>query len=258
MQFQRFLGTSKTDRGKLRASFRGGTVAPGRRGACPPARSPHASLRLGVIDLEARPGPAGPAPASTHHTPAHLHTRTPAHPHGSPQMSHVIPRHVFQTLKSGRCNSNVFRTYRKLTEGNYVRVFREERLPRPTRDPPALPAADPLFLPPAREIAAHPHGSPQMSHVIPQTILQTLKSGRCNSNIFSAHQKLTEGNYVRLLEESTCQRTRVSCLPASRGLPTSRGRPEPGARPSDNPGTLAAQTAYGVRIDNTGSGILVA
>ena len=172
-------------------------------------------------------------------------------------MSHVIPRHVFQTLKSGRCNSNVFRSYRKLTEGNYVRVFREERLPRPTRDPPALPAADPLFLPPAREIAAHPHGSPQMSHVIPQTILQTLKSGRCNSNIFSAHQKLTEGNYVRLLEESTCQRTRVSCLPASRGLPTSRGRPEPGARPSDNPGTRAAQTAYGVRIDNTGSGILV-
>ena len=27
-------------------------------GGGPPARSPHASLRLGVIDLEARPGPA--------------------------------------------------------------------------------------------------------------------------------------------------------------------------------------------------------
>ena len=27
-------------------------------GGCPPARSPHASLRLGVVDLEARPGPA--------------------------------------------------------------------------------------------------------------------------------------------------------------------------------------------------------
>ncbi len=157
-----------------------------------------------------------------------------AHPHGSPQMSHVIPLHVIQTLKSGRCNSNVFRAYRKLTEGNYVRVFGEERLP------------------PAREIAAHPHGSPKMSHVIPRTILQTLKSGRCNSNVFRAYQKLTKGNYVRLLEESTRQRTRVSCLP------TSRGRPEPGARPSDNPGTLATQTAYGVRLDNTGSGILVA
>ena len=27
-------------------------------GGGPPARSPHASLRLGVVDLEARPGPA--------------------------------------------------------------------------------------------------------------------------------------------------------------------------------------------------------
>ena len=53
----------------------------------------------------------------------------PAHPHGSPQMSHVIPLPVIQTLKSGRCNSNVFRAYRKLTKGNYVRVFGEERLP---------------------------------------------------------------------------------------------------------------------------------
>ena len=32
LQFQRFLGISKTDQGKLRATFRGGTVAPGRRG----------------------------------------------------------------------------------------------------------------------------------------------------------------------------------------------------------------------------------
>ena len=40
-------------------------------GGGPPARSPHASLRLGVVDLEARPGPAaahrhlGPAPQAT-------------------------------------------------------------------------------------------------------------------------------------------------------------------------------------------------
>ena len=52
-------------------------------------------------------------------------------------------------------------------------------------------------MPPAREIATHPNGSPKMLHVIPRTILQTLKSGRCNSNVFSAHQKLTKGNYVR-------------------------------------------------------------
>ena len=91
LQFQRFQGISKTDQDKLRATFRGGTVAPAREIA--------------------------------------------AHPHGSPQMSHVIPQTILQTLKSGRCNSNVFRAYRKLTEGNYVRLFGEERLPLPARSP---------------------------------------------------------------------------------------------------------------------------
>ena len=148
------------------------------------ASAPPASA---LPECSARPGPAGHAPASAHHAPAARRARTPtashSHPHGSPQMSHVIPRHVLQTLKSGRCNSNVFRAYQKLTKINYVRVFGEERLP------------------PAREITAHPHGSPQMSHVIPLHVFQTLKSGRCNSNVFSAHQKLTEGNYVRLFGE---------------------------------------------------------
>ena len=37
----------------------------GRRRAQPPARSPHASLRLGVVDLEARPGPPVPPAPST-------------------------------------------------------------------------------------------------------------------------------------------------------------------------------------------------
>ena len=88
------------------------------------ASAPPASA---LPECSARPGPAGHAPASAHHAPAARRARTPtashSHPHGSPQMSHVIPRHVFQTLKSGRCNSNVFRAYRKLTEGNYVRLF---------------------------------------------------------------------------------------------------------------------------------------
>ena len=84
-------------------------------------------------ECSARPGPAGHAPASAHHASAARRARTPTashtHPHGSPQMSHVIPRHLFQTLKSDRCNSNVFRAHQKLTKGNYVRVFGEERLP---------------------------------------------------------------------------------------------------------------------------------
>ena len=37
----------------------------GRRRARPPARSPHAGLRLGVVDLEARPCPPGPPAPST-------------------------------------------------------------------------------------------------------------------------------------------------------------------------------------------------
>ena len=37
----------------------------GRRRARPPARSPHTSLRLGVVDLEARPGPPDPPAPST-------------------------------------------------------------------------------------------------------------------------------------------------------------------------------------------------
>ena len=84
-------------------------------------------------ECSARPGPAGHAPASAHHASAARRARTPtashSHPHGSPQMSHVIPRHVFQTLKSGRCNSNVFRARRKMTKINYVRVVGAERLP---------------------------------------------------------------------------------------------------------------------------------
>jgi len=101
-------------------------------------------------ECSARPGPAGHAPASAHHAPAARRARTPTashtHPHGSPQMSHVIPRTVLQTLKLGRCNSNAFRAYRKLTEGNYVqhcrgvRVFGEERLP--PADEAGTPQAD--------------------------------------------------------------------------------------------------------------------
>ena len=82
---------------------------------------------LALPECSPRPVPAGHAPASAHHAPAARRARTPtashSHPHGSPQMSHVIPRHVFQTLKSGRCNSNVFSAHQKLTEGNYVRLF---------------------------------------------------------------------------------------------------------------------------------------
>ena len=45
---------------------------------------------------------------------------------GSSEMSHVIPRHVFQTLKSHRWNCNVLGRCRKFGYPNYVRVLVDE------------------------------------------------------------------------------------------------------------------------------------
>ena len=45
---------------------------------------------------------------------------------GSSEMSHVIPRHVFQTLKSHRWNCNVLGCCRKFGHPNYVRVLVDE------------------------------------------------------------------------------------------------------------------------------------
>ena len=44
-------------------------------------------------------------------------------PHGSPKMSHVIPRRVFQTLKSCRWDCNVCGVSRKMTKLNYVQLL---------------------------------------------------------------------------------------------------------------------------------------
>ena len=45
---------------------------------------------------------------------------------GSSEMSHVIPPHVFQTLKSHRWNCNVLGRCRKFGHPNYVRVLIDE------------------------------------------------------------------------------------------------------------------------------------
>ena len=68
----------------------------GRRRARPPARSPHASLRLGVVDLEARPCPPDPPAPST---PAALcccvwlgtSARSPARPRHRPPAPRPCP-----------------------------------------------------------------------------------------------------------------------------------------------------------------------
>ena len=48
---------------------------------------------------------------------------------GSSEMSHVIPRHVFQTLKSHRWNCNVFGRCRKFGYPNCMRVLVDEAPP---------------------------------------------------------------------------------------------------------------------------------
>ena len=49
--------------------------------------------------------------------------------------------------------------------------------------------------------AAHWHGSPTMSHVIPLQLFPILKLAPCNSNVCERSRILTEGNYVRDLGE---------------------------------------------------------
>ena len=150
------------------------------------ASAPPASA---LPECSARPGPAGHAPASAHHAPAARRARTPTashtHPHGSPQMSHVIPRHVLQTLKSGRCNSNVFRAYRKLTKINYVRVFEEERLP--PADEAGTPQAD------TRIVMAREPPPPSHRWGLPGTpgLVVTRRSFRRGRGWFSAHNLST-------------------------------------------------------------------
>ena len=66
----------------------------------------------------------GPAAAHVHRSQAPQASRRP--PIGRPSlsaMSHVIPLHVFQTLKTYRWNCNVLSGARKLTPGNYVRLL---------------------------------------------------------------------------------------------------------------------------------------
>ena len=79
-------------------------------GGAPPARSPHASLRLGVVDLEARPGPA----AAHRHRGSSLlwslrHYANPSNnerpgpqPHNQ-TLNNVRTRPVVQCLPMGRC-----------------------------------------------------------------------------------------------------------------------------------------------------------
>ena len=102
-------------------------------GGGPPARRSRCELRS-ARRLEARPCPPVPPAPSTPVGPGVLTCclarRLVVRPGpaglvmtGYSTMSHVIPLHVFQTLKSHRWNCNVLRESRKLTDVNYVRLL---------------------------------------------------------------------------------------------------------------------------------------
>ena len=113
LELQRFQGLSKTDRGKLRATFVWG------QSVHRSAARPSGALHTGVACRCDQPGQAWPLPTGAAAMPP-----TPR-PHagglfcvryrsGSPATSHVIPLQVFQTLNSERWNCNVFGRSRKM------------------------------------------------------------------------------------------------------------------------------------------------
>ena len=92
LQFQRFQGISKTDRGKLRATFRGGTVAPAGAGPARP-RDRH-TRAFGSEWSISKPGQALQAPRRPRHT-THIHycLLTPACSlMPAPAHTHMVPR----------------------------------------------------------------------------------------------------------------------------------------------------------------------
>ena len=122
-------------------------------------------------------------------------------PHGSSKMSHVIPRRVFQTLKSCRWDCNVCGVSRKMTKLNYVRLWGCEvgvwclsawALRRLPLGPFGTFRSGCAWRRPI------PHGSSKMSHVIPRRVFQTLKSCRWDCNVCGVSRKMTKLNYVRL------------------------------------------------------------
>ena len=98
-------------------------------GGGPPARSPHASLRLGVIDLEARPGPAT---THRHRNQALRSLRRPPH-----QWGRIAVRQLYA---SSRSPSRPFRRPRAPQPGPDL-----DPVPRP---PPLTPSPSPPALTP--------------------------------------------------------------------------------------------------------------
>ena len=165
-----------------------------------------------------------------------------SHARQSP-MSHVIPLHIFQTLKSDRWNCNVCGPSRKMTTINYVRNLAggsvvaahgcRGRAPSFVAGPGTAVVQHPscrrwwgfcsirnwlavcrrrvgvLMTQFPRVLAASPRlegiwpPTEAMSHVIPLHIFQTLKSDRWNCNVCGPSRKMTTINYVRLLVDVT-------------------------------------------------------
>ena len=136
LELQRLWAISKNDRVKLRATF-AGTVTAVTLGPLYRPREPRPRLATTNsftknrrnhhenLQSAAHPRPHGPLAVSLA---AVCVSGLPcdyvliSHARQSP-MSHVIPLHIFQTLKSDRWNCNVCGPSQKMTELNYVRLL---------------------------------------------------------------------------------------------------------------------------------------
>ena len=119
---------------------------------------------------------------------------------GSPAMSHVIPLPVFQGLKCDRWNCNVCGLSRKMTELNYVRNMDGgflgdacRRRSQALRTVGCAPIGGFFRL-------KYRSGSLTTSHAIPLWLVQTLNLHRWNCNVCGLSRKMTELNFLRLLE----------------------------------------------------------
>ena len=123
-------------------------------------RDRHTRAALGVVDLEARPGPAA---THRHRGQALLPLRRPPH-----QWGRAAPWAAARPLAVRAAS------------------FARRVALKPGQAPP-----------PPTGTAARPRHRPSISHVIPLRLVQTLNLRRWNCNVFGVSRKMTAINYVR-------------------------------------------------------------
>ena len=149
LQFQRFQGISKTDRGKLRASFRGGSRSPCRRGRGWPGRCTHSYGPRTPDHPSQTTHPQPDAPA--HLPPARSSCRLPALPAACPRDRRTpawFPTNVARNSPNHPSNFEIrslqfqrFQGISKTDQGKLRATFGGEYVPANAVRPGCLPTS---------------------------------------------------------------------------------------------------------------------